>query len=164
MVEVAFEAYSFRQYGQPKLSKPKELIGIRQIASIPYIPQKCTCPMFINGNDVWIKHGDYFSPSLQTEEIGAPLEYLANKYADKQKGKKFIYSDAWGSIVLRQEAWLVVRGLVSAIASDSFTPRIVREICRQQEITHGFEELSLCCTDMERFWEKVINKIRVHHM
>ena len=82
--------HSFRKYGQPKLDKPKELKGIKQALSVDYIPKKCKCQVFILDKDIWIKHGDYFSPSMKVEEIGAPLDYLVNKYTDKTKGKKFI--------------------------------------------------------------------------
>ena len=42
-----FIQYSVRFYGQPKLPKPKELKGIKQIFSIDYIPTKCKCPIYI---------------------------------------------------------------------------------------------------------------------
>lgn len=44
-----YERISYRQYGQPKLSKPKELKSIKQSFSGEYIPKKCNCPCFCVG-------------------------------------------------------------------------------------------------------------------
>lgn len=159
--KLEFNIYSFRKHGQSKLDKPKELKGIKQSLSIDYIPKKCRCQIFIKDDDVWVKHGDYFSPSMQVEEIGAPLDYLVNKYTSRTKGKKFIYGDAWGSIVERQEAWICIYNMLSEIRSGSFELDIINEICRQQERYHGFKDLELCCTDMERFWGKVVVELKV---
>lgn len=73
--ELKFEVVSFRKYGEPKLTKPKELKGIKQFDSVDYIPKKCKCQIFIKDNDVFIKHNDYFSPILEdTDEslFGTP--------------------------------------------------------------------------------------------
>lgn len=43
-------------YGEPKLSKPKELKGIKQSFSVDYIPKKCKCKVFVKYPDVWIQH------------------------------------------------------------------------------------------------------------
>lgn len=160
-----FNLYSFRQYGEPKLPKPKELKGIKQLFTIDYIPKKCRCPIFIENDNLWIRHNDYFSPSmnLPNDEIGAPLDVLAKKYLDKDKSKKFVYSDAWGDIVLRQEAWIKLENLIHWIDRDVFELDILNEILRQQEKLHNFEEYELCCTDMERFFEKVINSTKKYH-
>lgn len=161
-INIKFNIHSFRKYGQPKLDKPKELKGVKQAISADYIPNKCKCQVFILGDDVWVKHGDYFSPSMQVDEIGAPLDYLVNKYTEKTKGKKFIYGDAWGDIVERQESWVRVDNLMSEIKSDKFELDIINEIVRQQEKYHGFDEYELCCTDMERFWEGVVRNLKKH--
>lgn len=162
--KLKFHLYSFRKYGQPKLSKPIELKGIKQSFSVDYIPRKCKCQIFVNGNDVWIKHGDYFSPSMNTlpEESGAPLDYLANKYAGKNKGKKFIYGDAWGSIVLRQEAWIQLKSLVYWIERDMFDLDILSNLLREQEKLHGWQEYELSPSNMERFIESVILQTKKH--
>jgi hypothetical protein len=109
--------YLLRVYGEPKLKKPKELKNTKQVFSVDYIRDKCRCPIFFEGNNVWIQHRDYFSSimELPTDEVGAPLGYLANKYCNKQKKNKFIYGDAWGSIVLRNECWLKLEKLLYRI-------------------------------------------------
>ena len=37
-----------------------------------------------------------------------------------------------------------------------FPPDIVNEIQGATRKIHGMEQYDLCCTDMERFWEKVV--------
>lgn len=156
-----FKIHSFRKLGEPKLKKPKELQGIKQIFSLEYIPKKCRCQIFVKNNDVWVKHRDYFSCEGEPEphEIGMPLNYFAEKYMGKNRPRKFIYEDAWGSVVLRNEAWITIKDLLTDIKSNTFQLDIIREIRRQQEQYHGFEEYSLCSTDMERFWEKLVNEL-----
>lgn len=158
---IRFEVYSLRQYGQPKLTKPRELKGIKQVMSIDYIAKKCRCPIFIKDDDVWIQHNDYFSESMKLplEDIGMPLEYLAKKHLNKDNRKKFIYPDAWGRIVLRNQAWLRIHNLLKQIHENRFQSDIIRDIREQQEKLHSFEELDLCCTDMERFWEKLVREL-----
>ena len=149
-------------YGEPKLAKPKELKGIKQSFSVDYIFKKCKCPVFILNNDVWIQHKDYFSPSMKLpiEDQGMPLGVLAKKYLNKNKGNKFLYPDSWGDIVLRSEAWILVKNLIHTIKQDEFELNILNDIIRQQEKVCKFEEYDLCCSDMERFWEKVIKECK----
>lgn len=111
--KIEFEEYSKRKYGEPKLSKPAELKNIPQFSTISYIYKKCTCPIFIKENDVWIKHNDYFSDTFNppTADIGKPTSYILKKYFNTNLKEKFVYSDNWGSVVLRSEAWLCLRNL-----------------------------------------------------
>ena len=161
-INIEFTLYSFRKYGEPKLKKPKELNNIKQTLSVDYIPKKCKCQIYIKGNDVWIKHKDYFSSAIPPEshELGMPLNYFAEKYLGKNRPAKFIYHNSWGSVIARNEAWIVVRNLVNEIQSGKFELDIVNKICRQQEKYHQLEEYELCSTDMERFWENVVKKIK----
>ena len=93
---------------------------------------------------------------MPVEDIGAPLGNLAKKYLDQNKKNKFIYPDSWGDIVLRNEAWILIENLMQEIKDDVFEPDIINHIYRGQEKVCGFEEYELCCTTMERFWEKVV--------
>lgn len=160
--DLRFELVSFRNYGQPKLKKPAELKGIKQAFSIDYIPKKCKCSVFVNGDDVWIKHADYFSETMELppEESGAPLDYLTQKYVGSEKAKKFIYGDAWGSIVLRNEAWICLRNVRYWLRDyDENTLTITQKLLRQQERLHGWGDYSLVNTYMERFIERVIGEV-----
>lgn len=113
----------YRFYGQPKMDKPKELKGNKSCFSVDWIPKKCTCQCYINGGDLWIKHRDFFSATHKPEpcDIGTPLSYRLKKYFGKSaSNEKFIYADNWGSIVLRNEAWIVFRNFKHDIAKNKF--------------------------------------------
>lgn len=151
-----FYVKDFRRFGQPKLKKPKELYRINPAFSVAYNP-KCMCQVFLEGNDVWVKHRDYFSPSMcEPEDYGKSLNQLCEKYMGRERPKKFIYEDAWGDVIARNEAWIKLEGLMDDIARGVFPLDIVATIIRQQELTHSMELYELCCTPMERFWEQVI--------
>lgn len=51
-----------------KLSKPKELRGIAKFASVPF-EGVCQCQLFLNDNDLYIKHNDYFSETRPSGKI-----------------------------------------------------------------------------------------------
>ncbi len=159
---IAFQIYSMRFYGQPKLSKPKELRGIKQAFSVDYVPGKCKCQVFVKGNDVWVKHRDYFSNPMPilAEDLGTPLSYRAEKYLGKKIFEKFAYADTWGSIILRNEAWLVIKNLYKQVRGRRFSLDILKDIRERQEQYHEFEFGDLMCTDMERMWEKVVNELK----
>lgn len=155
---IKYEVYSCRVWGEPKLQRPAELKGIKSFGKATFIDKKCNPQLFIKGDDVWIKHTDYFSQIMETEpkDIGTPLEYRARKYLGKNMPAKFIYADNWGSIVKRNEAWLVVRNLVSAVKRDQNYARIADKITKRQEETMGFE----VATEWHRFWENVVKEVQ----
>lgn len=156
---VEFVLHSFKPYTKNKLDKPKNLKGIKQVASVAF--SKCKCQIFISGNDVWIKHNDYFSPSLS---LGynfdtMPLSSKINALGIGKKGTKFVYADDWGDIVLKQEAYIVLKDLMVDINNRVFPPHIVNRITKQQEKWHGFDELELSVGEWERFYEDVVNEL-----
>lgn len=156
-LEMEFNIISFRRCGEPKLKKPKELKGVDRAFSVDYIPKKVRCQVFILGDDVFVKHVDYFSPSLYDPEmVGAPLDAKMSKHLGRNRPAKFVYGDCWGDIVLKQEAWIKISGLVSVSRNDKFYPRIVLDILKMQAETHSMDYLDLVCSDMERFWEGVV--------
>ena len=152
--------YSFRSYGQPKLAKPKELKGVKQSFTCDFIPKKCKCDCFIKDNDLYIKHRDYFSKELQVEEedFDKPLEYLCKKYLGKDKKSKFIYNDCWGSIILRNEAWIKVENIVCKT-------KIMNELEMKEYLFKLFKDMTkLKISDLyggtwERFWENVSKEL-----
>ncbi len=158
---VEFQIKDYRKYGQPKLKKPTELRGIKQEFSIHYNP-KCRCQVFYKGKDVWIKHRDYFSPSLcQPEDYGKSLNELCEKYMGKTRPQKFVYADAWGDLVARSEAWIRLKNVLVDVENKVFPLDIVYRILRQQEQTHGTEEydMELYHQYMVRFWESVVMEL-----
>lgn len=156
------EVVSYRFYGQPKLAKPAELKGIKQSFSADYIPKKCSCPCFVNGDDLWIKHRDFFSESFRppVEDMGAPLRYILEKYFPdlKRHTKDFIYADTWGDVVLRNEAWIVFRNFGQVIRHDRHRPiqSLIKSFLKADIIRKSnIESLS---NDWYRFFENVIQK------
>ena len=164
--ELKFIHHQIRFYNETKLKKPKELKGIKQVFSVDYILKRCKCQIFIKDNDVWIKHKDYFSSSMETpvEDAGTPLSYRSKKYLNKIKNEKFVYSDAWGDIVLRNEAWICIKNLFHKIKLNEFEPVLVNQILRQQEKECCFKEYELSGGDMERFWERLIKELKKQYL
>ncbi len=74
----------------------------------------------------------------------------------KERPKKFVYEDAWGDLVARNEAWIRLKNLAADINAGVFALNIIANILRQQEEAHSMEIYELCCTPMERFWEQVV--------
>lgn len=157
---INYKIYSFRKYGQPKLSKPKELKGINQCFSVDYITKHCKCQCFIKDDDLYIKHKDYFSESLRVkEDFGTPLEYRLNKYGIKRKSNKFIYPDCWGDIVLRNEAWIVLENIVPQLEIKS-EQELIRELIQKFA---DFRQHRMRWTDVDTtwnlFWENIVKEL-----
>ena len=91
---------------------PKELKKMKP-TPIPFFPKKCTFRVYYKDNSVYINAPDFFSPLFRppSEDSGKPLSYILNKYFNKTKSRKFIYDDSWGSVVLRQQAWLKIENI-----------------------------------------------------
>lgn len=88
-----------------------------------------------------------------------PFNYFAEKYLGKNRPRKFIYGDSWGSVIMRNEAWIRLENLIKDIENEVFTLDIVYSICRQQEYYHGFDIHELSPSYMERFWESVVQEL-----
>ena len=113
-----------RYYGQPKLTKPKELKGIKSIGKATFIPKHCEPQVYVKNNDVYIKHTDYFSylwRPLEGERIDMQLSYYMEKYFNKTKKEKFVYPDTFGSIILRNEAWIMLKDTLPLILTENNT-------------------------------------------
>ena len=142
-----------------KLAKPKELKGIKQICSVSF--SKAKCPVYIVGNDLYINHHDYFSPSLKVadEDMGAPLSVLVKKYCGKSRATKFIYDDAWGDIVLQNIAWLKFENILPWIKSES--KHTVALWMRDEVFKHlGFKNNEGGYAEWERFFENVYDNVK----
>ena len=111
------EIISERFYGEPQLEKPKALKGIREDFSEDFIPGHYRFKVWIDGDDLWIQCRDWFSSSFQStdpEDFGAPQCVLMKKYFPEHRARKerFNYADNWASIILRNEAWLLYKGVL----------------------------------------------------
>lgn len=136
---ISVARYSVRLYGQPKLPKPKELKGIEKAFSIDFL-KNCSCQCFIKDNDLWIKHRDYFSRSIdKLEDSGTPLEYRIEKYGlSSKKSSGFIYNDCWGSVIGRNEAWLIIKDVVPHTAKCNeveLSTVIIDEFCKMERMS-----------------------------
>ena len=161
--KMKYVEYSFRVYRLSKLSRPKELKGIKSIGSAEFIPKHCNTQIFIKDNDVWIKHTDYFSRLWRPpagERIDMPLSYYLKKYFNKTKTEKFIYADNWAGIVLRNEAWLKIENLIPMCKYKEMNHlQVAREILElQKRVITGMSIPTE--NEWERYWENVVKLVR----
>lgn len=159
--ELEYHIYSFRKYGQPKLTRPKELKGIKQCFSVPYIRNKSKCQCFIKENDLWIKHADYFSESLEEppELFGTPLEYRCKVLGIKDKKNKFIYPDCWGDIVLRNEAWIILKNIIPQIKI-KHEQEMIREVIKKfADCRYHKMRWTDIGSNWNLFWEHIIHEL-----
>ena len=160
--DMKYIEYSFRSYGKPKLSKPKELKGVKSIGCVNF-NKHCNPQVFISDADVWVKHNDYFSPEWRPpdgERIDMPTSYYLKKYFNQRHTEKFIYPDCWGSIILRNEAWIKLENLVPLCKyKDMVDTQISDMIIRKQKIAVGGMSDEVCL-EWGRFWENVIKLVR----
>ena len=157
--------YSRRYYGEPKLSKPKELKGIKPIGKATYIPKHCEPQVFVKENDVYIKHTDYFSYTWQPpegERVDMPLSYYMNKYFNTNRKNKFVYSDCWGSIILRNEAWILLKNIIPLIQTENINIA-AREILKMQKDKYSFINTSNEY-EWERFWENACKCVKENYL
>lgn len=94
------EILSSREFGEPKLSKPKELKGLKQAGTALFGP-KCKCPFYLAPSHVYVKHRDFFSPDISRTD--ALRVGIIDKF-----NPRFVYNDSFGSVVLRSDAWLKI--------------------------------------------------------
>lgn len=162
--EPKYIIHSHRYYGEPKLSKPKELKGIQSIGKAIYISKHCEPQIFIKDNDVYIKHTDYFSYTWQPpkgERIDMPLTYYLEKYFNKSKNNKFAYPDCWGDIILRNEAWILLKDIIHLIETENITLSARKILQLQRYDEYSFIDTSNECEWMN-FWENVCRCIKVY--
>ena len=140
-----------------KPTKPKELKGMKSIGTVSFL-NRAACQFFVVGDDLFVKHTDYFSPSYsRDEDIGTPIEYRARKYGISEKKNKFVYADCWGDIVIRQVAWLKITNIMSLVKRMNHV-QVSMEICRLMCEYRGFNQLN--DPEWQRFWERAAVMLR----
>lgn len=155
--------YSHRYYSEPKLVRPKELKGIKAIGSVDFIPNKCKVQIFVKDKDVYIKHTDYFSSSWQPpkgEHVDMPISYYLKKYFNHSKKDKFVYPDGWGDIVLRNEAWILLKDILPLIKTENEVVS-AQNILKLQSQERKYSYIDSCNkNEWERFWERVVKYVK----
>jgi len=126
---VAFEVLC----SSPKISKPVELKGVKPIASIDCGGR--ACQVFIKGEDAYIKHGNYFSPTVTA--LSSP--------------------DGKGHMYVRI-AWLKISNLIPVVSCLSAV-QVSKLIWDKLRSYHRWDESEHNC-EWERFGEQVANVIK----
>lgn len=142
VIDIVFDIPYIRYYGEPKLTKPKELKGIKEIFSVDYIRNKCKCKVYVIGNDLWIQHRDFFSREI----------YDTNH----EFRKKFIYNDTFGSIVLRNEAYIHITDFCKYVDERWI---LVDKVMRLFENKMEMGEYDLEDTDNSRMIEEIVHRL-----
>lgn len=89
-----------------------------------------------------------------------PTSYYLKKYFNTDKSEKFIYADCWGSIILRNEVWILIKDIIPMIRTEKEI-LVARKIVKLQKqdkytpnLTTGAE------IEWERFWENVCKVVK----
>lgn len=153
------QVYSKRSYGQPKLPKPKELKGVSKCFSVKF-GSKAAFQCFLENGNLWFKCTDYFSKPWQppNDDSGKSTTYYLKKYFHQTKTEKFIYSDTWGEIVLRNEAWIKIVGFENQCEIQG-VPNFPHNLFVQWAKTHNIDwtEMDL---EWERMFESIVNEYK----
>lgn len=164
IANLEYIVYSHRYYGEPKLSKPKELKNIKSIGNAEFYSKKCNPKIFIQNNDVFIQHTDYFSSVWRSpvNEIGKPLGYYTKKYFNIERKEKFIYADNWGSIVLRNEAWVQLKNVIPLIQTEN--ENIFAEIIINLQKQDKYSDITISEVEFHwrHFWCNVYKCIKTY--
>lgn len=148
-----------RKCGEPKLTKPKELKGLKE-ASIDFIPKKCKFKYYICENDLYILCRDFFSPIFTppVEDMGLPLDAVLKKHfvVDK-KSKNFVYPDTWGSVVLRSEAWLKLSNY--KIIDKQSKNKLDRRDMFKSVFINGLLQAGYVVREDDTYWQSFIERL-----
>ena len=160
--EMSVEIVSKRKYGQPKLNKPKELKGLKKSFSVNFFPKKASCQCFVLKDDLYVKHSDYFSSLWQPpkgEVVGMPQNYYLEKYFNKKRAEKFVYSDNWGEIILRNECWFKIKNIKQQFNQDRSILNMRKELLEKWGDLHHirYGELDV---DWEIFFENILKEYK----
>ena len=122
--DIRIELVSCKLYGnKDKLKKPQTLKNTKQTWTTKIIGR--TASFFEIGDEIFIKMGELFCRQMSfndPEDMSLPLSALAEKYPHKfakiGNRDKFVYSDAWCTIMELNTGWLRITGLTKALNYD----------------------------------------------
>lgn len=150
---LVYSEYKTRRYGQPKLQKPKELKDVKQLCSVKFpIDGQAACLVFVKDKDVWIKHRDYFSRPF-TKGSSLPINERLKKYFPniKLKKERFIYTDEYSEIILRNEAWLKIENVVPIIQTKCLNYLQLATLMKEAQQTYFHT------SEISRSWKEFFN-------
>lgn len=143
--------YTVLCYGGKTISKPAELKGVQKFDSVAY-ERMCKCSLFLNGQDLYIRHGDYFSPEL--------LMDVNEGYRRKNKSKNLPYNDKWSSVVLKRTAWIRITNFVPLIHILNWR-ETAETVCSMMRKYHQLDEGEFSL-EWVRFFSDVAVKTQKH--
>ena len=122
--DIHVELISYKLYREgDKLKKPKTLKTTKQTWTTKIIGRSAS--FFEMGDDIYIKMGELFCRQMSFSEpidMMLPLSALAKKYPHKLakigNRDKFVYPDAWCTILELNTGWLRITGLIKALSYD----------------------------------------------
>ena len=122
--DIHVELISCKLYGEgDKPKKPKTLKTAKQTWTTKIIGRSAS--FFEMGDEIYIKMGELFCREMSFSEpidMMLPLSALAKKYPHKfakiGSKDKFVYADAWCTILELNTGWLRIAGLTKALSYD----------------------------------------------
>ena len=122
--EIHVELISCKLYGdKDKPKKPKTLKTTKQTWTTKIIGRSAS--FFEMGDEIFIKMGELFCRQMSftdPQDMMLPLSALAKKYPKKFSANcvrnKFVYPDAWCTIMELNTGWLSITGLTKALNYD----------------------------------------------
>lgn len=122
--DIHVELISYKLYGdKDKPKKPKSLKNTKQAWTTKIIGRSAS--FFEMDDEIFIKMGELFCRQMSFSEpidMMLPLSALAKKYPHKfakiGNRDRFVYSDAWCTIMELNTGWLRITGLTKALNYD----------------------------------------------
>ena len=122
--DIHVELVSYKLYGdKDKPKKPKTLKTTKQTWTTKVVGRSAT--FFEMGDEIYVKMGELFCRQMSfndPQDMMLPLSALAKKYPHKFSANcarnKFIYPDAWCTIMELNTGWLRITGLYKALNYD----------------------------------------------
>ena len=122
--DVRVELISYKLYGERnKPKKPKTLKTTKQTWATKIIGRSAS--FFEMGDEIYVKMGELFCRQMafnDPQDMSLPLSALAKKYPNKFPSNcarnKFVYPDAWCTIMELNIGWLRFVGLTNALSYD----------------------------------------------
>ena len=118
-----------------KLSKPKELKGIKPLFSVKW-GGITTCQVFVKDTDVWVNHHDWCSVSFYGTVVKSNHHYG--------------YSDAYTAPTVKGDAWIKLTGLLNMRPVEA-----LRMVTIETELS---DDSRFCCDDT-RMFEDIVAKL-----